>query len=119
VEQQEAFTLGVERPARFAAGGGVIERLTGPAATAEIKRMYVRPGARRTGVGRAILERLLADARVEGYRFVRLETLRFMVEAHALYRSVGFVDTVVLDRSGTAMSGLANLAYQMELEPEL
>lgn len=85
-------------------------------ATAEIKRMYVRPSARGSGVGRAILERLLADARVEGYRVVRLETLRFMVEAHALYRSVGFVDTVVFDRSEAAMSGLANLTYYMELE---
>jgi GNAT superfamily N-acetyltransferase len=83
---------------------------------AEIKRMYVRPIARGSGVGRAILERLLADARDEVYRVVRLETLGFMLEAHALYRSVGFVDTLAFDGSEAAISGLANLPYYMELE---
>ncbi len=56
----------------------------------EIKRMYVRPAFRRHGIGRALAERLLADARVIGYASVRLDSTRFMKEAHALYRSLGF-----------------------------
>src|SRR5918996_388730 len=44
--------------------------------TAEIKRMYVRPVAQGLGVGRAILARIVVDARAEGYAIVRLETLR-------------------------------------------
>ena len=58
---------------------------------AEIKRMYVRPSARRLGVGRAILQRLIDDARALGYTTIRLDSAPFMHEAHALYRSFGFV----------------------------
>ena len=58
---------------------------------AEIKRMYVRPSARGLGVGRAILQRLIDDARTLGYRTIRLDSARFMHEAHALYRRFGFV----------------------------
>ncbi|HEY3240556.1 MAG TPA: GNAT family N-acetyltransferase [Acidimicrobiia bacterium] len=84
-------------------------------ATAEIKRMYVRPQARGRGVGRALLQRLVDDARGEGYRTARLESLPFMTEAHALYRSFGFVDTAIFDGSEAAMSGLEDVTYYMEL----
>lgn len=56
----------------------------------EIQRMYVRPECRGKGVGRLIVDRLIADARQIGYRKLRLESLRFLAGAHALYRSVGF-----------------------------
>jgi GNAT superfamily N-acetyltransferase len=59
----------------------------------EVKRMYVRPAVRRRGVGRALLSALLDEARAIGYRRVRLDSTRFMVEAHALYRSCGFHET--------------------------
>jgi len=58
---------------------------------AEIKRMYVRPSFRGFGVGRAILQRLIDDARTLGCKTVRLESAAFMHEAHTLYRSFGFV----------------------------
>ena len=58
---------------------------------AEIKRMYVRPSSRGLGVGRAILERLIDDARALEYTTIRLDSARFMHEAHALYRRFGFV----------------------------
>ena len=83
--------------------------------TAEIKRMYVRPQARGLGIGRVILDRLLADARTIGYRVVRLETAPFMAEAHALYRSMGFQDRPVWDHTETGLSGLASLMIFMEL----
>jgi GNAT superfamily N-acetyltransferase len=56
----------------------------------EIKRMYVRPEYRRRGIGRALLEALTAEARAIGYLRMRLDSTRFMAEAHSLYRSVGF-----------------------------
>lgn len=56
----------------------------------EIKRMYVDPASRRAGVGRAILERLLAAAREAGYVKVRLDSAQYMTDAHALYRRLGF-----------------------------
>jgi GNAT superfamily N-acetyltransferase len=56
----------------------------------EIKRMYVRPEFRGKGIGRQLVDRLIQDARKIGYPRVRLDSTRFMVEAHALYRSAGF-----------------------------
>jgi GNAT superfamily N-acetyltransferase len=56
----------------------------------EIKRMYVRPSSRGLGVGRAILQQLIDDARTLGFKTVRLVSAAFMHEAHALYRSFGF-----------------------------
>jgi ribosomal protein S18 acetylase RimI-like enzyme len=85
------------------------------AETAEIKRMYVRPVGRSRGVGRALLERLLADARAEGYHVARLETATFMTTAQALYRSLGFRDAAMFDGSEAAMSGLQSLTRYMEL----
>lgn len=57
----------------------------------EVKRMYVRPEQRGAGVGRALLEVLLDEARRIGYRWVRLDSPRFMRAAHGLYRKTGFV----------------------------
>jgi GNAT superfamily N-acetyltransferase len=56
----------------------------------EIKRMYVRPSLRRRGVGRRLLEAVLREAQAVGYHAMRLDSPRFMVEAHTLYRSAGF-----------------------------
>jgi GNAT superfamily N-acetyltransferase len=56
----------------------------------EIKRMYVRPASRRVGLGRLLLERLLTEADQIGYRRIRLDSARFMVDAHHLYRKLGF-----------------------------
>jgi GNAT superfamily N-acetyltransferase len=58
---------------------------------AEIKRMYVKPSHRRTGVGRALLDELIAAAHAERYARVRLDSPDFMTAAHGLYRSRGFV----------------------------
>ena len=56
----------------------------------EIKRMYVRPQARKRGLGREFLNQLLEEARQIGYARVRLDSARFMAEAHQLYRTSGF-----------------------------
>ena len=58
--------------------------------TAEIKRMYVQPSHRRAGVGRAMLDELVAAARTAGYQRIRLDSPDFMTAAHGLYRSSGF-----------------------------
>jgi GNAT superfamily N-acetyltransferase len=85
-------------------------------ATAEIKRMYVRPAAQGVGVGRAILARLLQDARAEGYATARLETLRFMTTAQAMYRAFDFVEVARFDGSEAASTVLESLTIFMELD---
>ena len=59
---------------------------------AEIERMYVQPSHRRGGVGRAMFDRLIALATVDGYQWIRLDSPDFMTAAHDLYRSAGFTD---------------------------
>ncbi|MCS7056658.1 MAG: GNAT family N-acetyltransferase [Thermoflexales bacterium] len=60
------------------------------ALTGEIRRLYVRPAARRQGVGRGLVAALIEAARQAGYALLRLEMLEAMREAQALFRSLGF-----------------------------
>lgn len=70
------------------AGMGCLKKLAD--GVGEIQRMYVPPRFRGKGIGRAIVNRLIDDARSIGYRQLKLESLEFLAAAHSLYRSVGF-----------------------------
>lgn len=75
---------------RLAGVAGV--RRVGPA-TAELKRMWVRPEARGHGLGQQMARRAIAEARGLGYRSVRLDTVTdVMTEANHLYDKLGFVE---------------------------
>jgi GNAT superfamily N-acetyltransferase len=57
---------------------------------AEAKRLYVRPAFRGIGLGRALLEWVIAEARTAGYRVLVGDSMPVMNEALALYARMGF-----------------------------
>ena len=92
-------------PGEYAEPGGVILLADSPAGdpwgivalrpledegVCEMKRMYVRPEARGTGLGRLLGEAIVAEGKERGYRAMRLDTLDTMKAALTLYRSLGF-----------------------------
>jgi ribosomal protein S18 acetylase RimI-like enzyme len=60
--------------------------------TCEMKRLFVRSTANGRGLGRKLCEALMQTAGRDGFRTMRLDTTRDMVEAVGLYRSFGFRD---------------------------
>jgi GNAT superfamily N-acetyltransferase len=58
----------------------------------EMKRMFVYPQWHGQGVGRALAEAVIRDARAMGYQSMLLDTSIRQAEAQALYRRLGFRD---------------------------
>lgn len=56
----------------------------------EVKRLYVRPAARRLGIGEALVAAIIDAAEALGYGEMRLDTLPSMAAATALYGRFGF-----------------------------
>lgn len=88
VAPRGAFLVGWEGEAAVAIGG--LRDLGG--GICEIKRMYVVPGARSRGVGRALLGALEDSARALGYERVRLDAGPAQEQSISLFRRTGYVE---------------------------
>ena len=68
-------------------GGRNIDPYTGDAAVARVRHVYVLPAFRRLGVGKALTQRIVAEARG---RFASIVLRTRNPEAAALYAALGF-----------------------------
>ena len=56
----------------------------------EMKRLYVRPDARRRGVGEILIRALVDEANALGYFTMKLDTAPELTTAQSLYHRLGF-----------------------------
>jgi GNAT superfamily N-acetyltransferase len=81
----------------------------------ELKRFYVAPSSRGSGIGRMLLEKALDAARQFGYKQVRLETFAFMKSAVKMYRSYGFQEVPAFDGFEGTKHGTGGVELFMQL----
>lgn len=79
----------IARDASGTAAGCVATRPLS-ATVCEMKRLYVAPVYRGTGLGAALVQHILSGAAGLGYREMKLDTLPHMQGAISLYRRFGF-----------------------------
>ncbi|MFF2374521.1 GNAT family N-acetyltransferase [Streptomyces xiamenensis] len=84
----DVFLVARDRVTGAALACGALRRLD--AGSAEVKRMYVAPGARGTGVATAVLRALEAAALERGWATLRLETGSLQPDAERFYRREGY-----------------------------
>ncbi|HSL51245.1 MAG TPA: GNAT family N-acetyltransferase [Candidatus Deferrimicrobiaceae bacterium] len=92
--------LVVVDPAGQVVGTAAVRRLA--PGVAELKRMWLRPACRGSGLARRLMDRCLEEARALGGRVLRLDSERRLEAAVRLYRSYGFEEIADYNRNPRA-----------------
>jgi GNAT superfamily N-acetyltransferase len=71
--------------------GGIAYRKLAPG-ICEMKRLFVTERSKGNGTGKRLCEALIAQAGIDGFHLMRLDTGILFHEALKLYRSLGFVE---------------------------
>ncbi|MGC5583493.1 GNAT family N-acetyltransferase [Ornithinimicrobium sp. W1665] len=95
------------------AGHGSGQREVASEDEAEFRMLAVDPSARARGVGRALLDAVVARARRDGYAAVAMSSDGWMAAAHRMYEQAGFVR--VPERDWSPVPGVDLLVYRLAL----
>lgn len=99
----------------FSAGPGPLSNLA-VEGEAEFRMLAVRPGVRRRGIGRTLVDACIARAGAAGARRLRLSSGPTMVDAHRLYERLGFERTPERDWQPSPEEPVL-LTYALDLAP--
>jgi len=87
--------------------------------TGELKRLFVRPQARGTGLGRALVTHRMELAREMGLTRVCVDTIRSTTAMQQIYRGLGFTEIPRYAQSASANALPEMLPYMLFFERSL
>lgn len=89
-QQKGSIYYVAELDGEIVGGAGIYPSNGLPANTCELVKMYLLPQARGKGLGKILIDKVLAFARDWGYRFVYIETMPELKKAMSVYEKFGF-----------------------------
>lgn len=78
----------------------------------EMKRLYVKPAFRGVGLGKKLVDAIIAEGRKRGYSAMRLDSAPMQERAQELYRKVGFVD--IASYNSNPMDGVCYMELSLD-----
>lgn len=90
------------------------------ASVCEMKRVYIQPSVRGRNLGKRLVDQVLQEAIISGYKKICLDVLPEFKAALKLYRSYGFVEHPPVTHNpvpGTHFLGLNLEQYSQALQP--
>ncbi|WP_246611922.1 GNAT family N-acetyltransferase [Agarivorans aestuarii] len=87
-EPQRGYWVALQNDCVVGCGG--IAEFDNVSKTCELRKLFVSPQCRGQGLGKALTEHCLQEAKRRGYQQCYLDTLSSMHSAIALYQSLGF-----------------------------